>query len=122
MPRGFGLCAVLVCEDEPLVMMWISEELKNQGFDVFTAANADAAVTILESHPDICTVFTDVDMPGSMDGLKLAAAVRHRWPPINIVITTGQGPPSGQDMPERSVFIAKPYNSEQVLKAIRSFA
>lgn len=115
------MSAILVCEDEPLVMLWINEELENQGYEVLTAASADDAVKILEMRNDISTIFTDIEMPGSMDGLKLAALVRHRWPPVNIVITTGKQRPNDDVMPERSVFIAKPYDCAQVLNAFRSF-
>jgi two-component system, response regulator PdtaR len=77
-------------EDEPLVLLSICEELASEGYEVLSAANADQAIEILQSRNDINTVFTDVEMPGSMDGWKLAAAVRDRWPPINIVITSGK--------------------------------
>jgi two-component system, response regulator PdtaR len=79
---------VLVVEDEFLVMMSITADLIAEGYDVLTASNADKAIEILESRNDIETIFTDIEMPGSMDGLKLAQAVRYRWPPVNIVITS----------------------------------
>ena len=72
---------VLVVEDEALVRFTICEDLTSDGYEVLSAASADEAIEILESRNDISTVFTDVEMPGSMDGLKLAAAVRDRWPP-----------------------------------------
>jgi DNA-binding LytR/AlgR family response regulator len=67
-------------------------------------------------------VFTDIDMPGSMDGLKLALAVRGRWPPIEIILTSGHRKVAAGDMPERSVFIAKPYNCDQVVSLLRHMA
>jgi DNA-binding LytR/AlgR family response regulator len=76
---------------------------------VLTANNADQAIEILESGNDITTIFTDIEMPGSMNGLKLAAAVRDRWPPVNIVITTGKARPPNDRMPTNSRFVAKPY-------------
>jgi CheY-like chemotaxis protein len=112
---------VLVVEDEPLVRHTICEGLAYEGYEVLTAANADEAIKILESRTDISTVFTDVEMPGSMDGLKLAAAVRNRWPPVNIVITTGKSRPSDSQMPRNSQFIAKPYQTAHVLRALRAF-
>jgi CheY-like chemotaxis protein len=60
-------------------------------------------------------------MPGSMDGLKLAAAVRDRWPPINIVITSGKSRPSDAQMPKNVQFIAKPYQTAEVLRVFHAF-
>ena len=73
--------SVLVVEDEPIILMDIADQLEGEGFDVFKAENADVAIAILDDNPSIRLIFTDIDMPGSMDGLKLAAAVRERWPP-----------------------------------------
>lgn len=75
------LITVLVVEDEVIIRMDISSALEAAGFRVLEAGNADEAITILHQSPDIQVLFTDIDMPGSMDGLKLAAAVRDRWPP-----------------------------------------
>lgn len=116
-----ALKKILVVEDEPLIILEVSEELSAQGYVVLTALNADEAIHLLETDPDIRTVFTDIEMPGSMDGLKLAAAVRDRWPPVNIIITTGKKWPQNEQMPSRSVFIPKPYLPEQVLSAVHSF-
>jgi two-component system, response regulator PdtaR len=80
---------VLIVEDELLIRLDAVDMIEAAGFDVIQAANADEAITILEARSDIQLVFTDVQMPGSMDGLKLAAAVRGRWPPIKIVATSG---------------------------------
>jgi two-component system, response regulator PdtaR len=92
-----------------------------QGYGVLTALNADEAIHLLETEADIRTVFTDIEMPGSMDGLRLAAAVRDRWPPINIILTTGKKPPENEQIPTKSLFIAKPYLPEDVLSALHSF-
>jgi len=115
------LVTILIVEDEPLLLMDISEELERHGYEVLQAANSDGAIKILEARDDIQTIFTDIDVPGSMDGLKLAAAVRDRWPPINIIITTGMRAPHADDMPARSLFVEKPYRNAQVLEAFRSF-
>eukprot|EP01035_Chromulina_nebulosa_P042709 gene42709-57821_t len=79
---------VLVVEDEILVRMDIAMSLEAEGFVVLEAANADEAIDILNSRSDIRLMFTDIDMPGSMDGLKLAMAVRDRWPPVKIIVTS----------------------------------
>ena len=69
------------------------------GFTVYEAGNADEAIALLELHGDIRAVFTDIHMPGSMDGLKLAHYVRGRWPPVKFIITSGQARPLVEDMP-----------------------
>jgi CheY-like chemotaxis protein len=80
---------VLVVEDDFLIRMNAAGMIEDAGFDAVEAANADEAIVILEARLDIRVVFTDIQMPGSMDGLKLAAAIRGRWPPIKIVATSG---------------------------------
>ena len=80
---------MLIVEDEFLLRMDAVDMIAAAGFEVVEAANADEAIEILEARRDITVVFTDIQMPGSMDGLKLARAVRGRWPPIKIVATSG---------------------------------
>jgi CheY-like chemotaxis protein len=113
---------VLVVEDETLVLLTICEALRFEGYEVLTAFNADEAIQILESRNDINTVFTDIEMPGSMDGLRLAAAVRDRWPPINIVVTSGRFRPGNAQMPTNTQFVDKPYQTADVLTAFRAFS
>jgi CheY-like chemotaxis protein len=113
---------VLVVEDEMLVLLTICEGLASEGYEVLTAANADEAIKVLESRNDIDAVFTDIEMPGSMDGLRLAAAVRDRWPPINIVVTTGKSRPRDAQMPPDTQFVDKPYQTRDVLRAFRTFS
>ena len=115
------MAIILVVEDDPLLSLDISEALTGEGYRIIAVANADEAIKVLESRNDIRTVFTDIDLPGSMDGLKLAAAVRNRWPPVHIIVTTGMGAPHRDEMPANSTFIAKPYRSTEVLEAVRSF-
>ena len=113
--------AVLIVEDEPLLCLDISDSLSAKRYEVIAVTNADDAIKALEFRNDIHTIFTDINMPGSMDGLKLAAAVRDRWPPVNIIVTTGKSAPHRDEMPENSLFIAKPYRSAEVVEAVRSF-
>jgi CheY-like chemotaxis protein len=89
------------------------------GFNVVEAGNADEAIAILEARPDIRVVFTDIQMPGSMDGLKLAQFVRGRWPPIKIVATSGFVNVANDDLPEGSRFLPKPYRPEQIVAELR---
>ena len=81
---------ILIVEDDYLIRTHAGEVIRDAGFEVVEASNADEAIMILESRRDIRVLFTDVRMPGSMDGLKLAHAVRDRWPPVHIVATSGQ--------------------------------
>ncbi len=109
---------VLVVEDEFLIRMHAAEMIEDAGFDVVEASNADEAVAILEVRFDIAVVFTDIQMPGSMDGLKLARAVRNRWPPIHIVATSGLVDVKTGDLPDGGRFLPKPYSSTQVIGAL----
>jgi CheY-like chemotaxis protein len=110
---------VLVVEDDYLLRLDAADMIEAAGFEVIEAANADEAITILESRNDIAVVFTDVQMPGSMDGLRLAKAVRGRWPPIKIVTTSGQRIIEEVDLPEGGRFLPKPYNPTQVSGVLR---
>ena len=112
--------AVLVVEDEPITRMDVVEQLKDGGFKVFEAPDADRAIEILEANPAIRVLFTDVDMPGSMDGLTLAAAVRDRWPPIRIVVASGLRKIDLDGLPHDSRFFSKPYNMNEVAATMRS--
>jgi CheY-like chemotaxis protein len=111
--------AVLVVEDEALILMDIAFQLEAEGFEVYMAANADAAIDLLTRHAGIRLIFTDIDMPGSMDGLRLAAAVRDRWPPIRIIVTSGARMVEITDLPDGSVFFSKPYDHNSVTSAMR---
>jgi|SRR5215217_3517023 len=113
---------VLVVEDEPLVRMGIVDHLEEEGFAVLEAANADDAIAILSKNTTIRILFTDIDMPGEVDGIKLAAAVRDRWPPIKIVITSGHRRPLASDLPAGAQFFAKPYNPDTIARTFRGFA
>jgi len=110
---------VLIVEDEFLLRIDAVDMIKAAGFEVVEAANADEAIEILESRQDITVIFTDIQMPGSMDGLKLARAVRGRWPPIKIVATSGHLHVSETDLPEGGRFLPKPYSPVQVTGLLR---
>ena len=109
---------VLIVEDEVLIRMEAVEAIEASGFDVIEAANADQAITILEQRSDIRLIFTDVQMPGSMDGLKLAYFVKDRWPPIKIVATSGYAKVRESDLPAGSRFLSKPYAATEITNAI----
>lgn len=111
--------AVLVVEDEFLIRMDIADSLESAGFAVYEASNAREAIEILTRHPDIHAMFTDVDMPGSMDGVRLAEFARDRWPPLKIIITSGYRKVSSSEMPAECRFFDKPYNLDRVITTIR---
>jgi len=110
---------VLVVEDEFLLRIDAVDMIAAAGFEVVEAGNADEAIEILESRRDITVVFTDIQMPGSMDGLKLALAVRGRWPPIKIVATSGRDNVGETDLPEGGRFLPKPYSSTEIAGVLR---
>ena len=110
---------VLIVEDEPLLRISGAEMVAEAGFDVVEAGNADEAIAILEARPDIHIVFTDIQMPGSMDGLKLARFVSDRWPPIKLVVTSGRVAISEGDLPKGGLFIGKPYTAPRIAEVLR---
>jgi two-component system, response regulator PdtaR len=112
--------AVLVVEDDPLVRALAVEIVEEAGYVALEASDADEAVAILETRSDIALLFTDINMPGSIDGLKLAHAVRDRWPPIKIVMVSGKVALTADDMPSNSQFFAKPYQASGMISELRS--
>jgi CheY-like chemotaxis protein len=117
-----GKIRVLVVEDEPILLLHASDIVEEAGYEPVLARNADEAIAILERNSDIRIVFTDIQMPGSMDGLKLAAFVRWRWPPIEIIVASGQMEVTAADLPARGRFFRKPYNSQHIIDALQGMA
>ena len=111
---------VLVVADEFLIRMQAAVMIRDAGFEVVEAADADEAISILESRGDIRVVFTDIQMPGSMDGLKLAHAVKHRWPPVHIIATSAHYAALKDELPVDRVFLPKPYTEPKVIGALRA--
>jgi CheY-like chemotaxis protein len=109
---------ILVVEDDPLLRMLAVDLVEDAGFEAVEAGNADEAVQLLTTIPDIRILFTDIDMPGSMDGLKLAAVVRDGWPPVEIIIVSGMTLPSPSSLPARGIFFSKPYDTRAVTRAL----
>ena len=110
--------AILIVEDDLLLQQLTVDFLEEAGFVAVQADNADEAVAILESRSDIALVITDINMPGSMDGLKLAQAVRDRGPPIQIIVVSSRDPES--ELPSGSRFFAKPYPAEKLIAEMRA--
>jgi two-component system, response regulator PdtaR len=103
---------VLLVEDEPLVRMTAADELEEAGFHVLEAANADVALAVLEARSDeVQVLFTDVHMPGSMDGMELAEQVHRRWPHVLLLISSGYARPRPDEIPDHGQFMPKPYHA-----------
>jgi CheY-like chemotaxis protein len=107
-------------EDDPLLRMLAVEVVEEAGFIAIEARDADEAVVLLESRTDITLLFTDINMPGSMDGLKLAHAVRDRWPPIKILVVSGKQRLQPSELPSNSCFVGKPYQVAALVEELRS--
>ena len=111
---------VLVVDDDVLARMNAVFQLEEAGFDTLQAGTADEAIGLLETRSDIKVVFTDINMPGSMDGLALAHAIRHRWPPVELVLTSGYARVRDEDMPERGLFLGKLYQPAELVRMVQS--
>jgi CheY-like chemotaxis protein len=111
---------VLIVEDEMLLRMRTVDMVEDAGFTSVEAVDADEAVAILESRSDIALLLTDIQMPGTMDGLGLAHSVHRRWPPIRIILVSGQLKLANIDIPPQSRFFGKPLDSEDLIAEIRS--
>lgn len=103
-----------------LLRMFAVEMVEDAGFISLEAGNADQAVEILESRSDIALLFTDIEMPGTMDGLKLAHAVHKRWPPIKIIVVSGLLKLTDLDLPSDSRFYGKPLEPAVMIAQMRS--
>lgn len=114
--------SVLVVEDELLLRIHTVDELTEHGFDVVEAANAQEAVKIFRSGQRFECLFTDVDMPGDMDGLELATLVKNAWPPIDIIVTSGHRDVQSADLPPKGIFVGKPYSLEVIAELINRLA
>jgi CheY-like chemotaxis protein len=111
---------VLVVEDEMLLRMRAVDMVEDAGYTPVEAVDADEAVAILESRSDIALMFSDIQMPGSMDGLKLAQAVHERWPPIKIILVSGQLKLASIDIPADSRFFGKPFEAADMIAEMRN--
>ena len=110
---------MLVAEDEPLVRMLAVDILEEEGFTVVEASTASAALALLEKRSDVTALFTDIDMPGGMNGLELASVVHERWPDVALVVTSGVFRPAADRLPDEGVFLQKPYATSAPVRVIR---
>jgi CheY-like chemotaxis protein len=110
--------AALVVEDDALTRFDLAQTLQAEGYKTFEAADATEAIAVLEANSEIRVVFTDIQMPGTMDGLALSHYVRKRWPPTIIVVSSGRCSPSKDEMPSGAVFVGKPYAPQVLAKVL----
>ena len=110
---------VLIVEDENLVRFGAVAMVEEAGYEAISASDADEAILILEGRSDIRAVFTDIQMPGSMDGLRLVWAVKERWPPVALIVTSGKSDILDTDLPAGGRFIRKPYDRSQIETMLR---
>ena len=113
------MARILIVEDEPLVRELEADILLGGGFRLLEAATADEAFEILRGGAEVQLIFTDVDMPGSINGFEFARLVQQGWPEVAILVSSGKMRPGPGDLPERAKFIPKPYRPAQLVQEIR---
>ena len=109
---------ILVVDDEALLRWYATDTLEENGFSVVEAKDAADALRVLESRKDVRLLFTDIQMPGNLDGLDLAREVHARWPHMLLVITSGQIKPAKFEIPDDGRFVGKPYRTEDLLAQV----
>jgi DNA-binding NtrC family response regulator len=117
-----GKTVVLIVEDEPFILMNIADCVSDAGLEPVEATNADEALRELERRDDIDVVFTDVNMPGSLDGMQLSRVIAERWPDIRVIVTSGMVRPTRAELRPDVLFFPKPYDLDRVVESLRSLA
>ena len=110
---------VLVVDDEAVLRLIAADVLEDSGFRVVEAEDAEAALRVLTDYPGVRVLFTDINMPGALDGLDLAQEVHARWPDIKLVVTSGRPRPTDKQIPDDGRFVAKPYSPDALVEVIR---
>lgn len=109
----------LVVDDEPLILMDTSDMIADEGYAVVEASTADEAYEFLDRHSSLQLLFTDVQMPGELDGFGLARKVQARWPHICVIVASGMAKPRPGDLPSNAHFVSKPVSAQLVHDMIR---
>jgi len=104
----------LIVDDEPLIRMMVATEFEDRGFDVLEAGNAQEALKLLDDQRDIRVLFSDIQMPGQMDGLGLAHLVRRKWSHVAIILSSGRTLPPKTTLPLGARFLAKPVEAAMI--------
>lgn len=113
---------VLIVEDEVYVRITTAAAIADAGMSFYEAGDVDEALAAMEAFPDIDVLFTDIDMPGELDGLALAAKVSVRWPHVRIIVTSGAANANVADLPQTSIFLAKPYRMSDLMTSLNDIA
>lgn len=113
-----GKAVVLVVEDSAMIRISAIELVQSAGYEALEAADADEAIRALESRDDIDLVFTDVQMPGTMDGIRLSHYIRDRWPPVKLIVASGNAIVEESNLPHGSRFFSKPYDDGSIVDAM----
>lgn len=111
---------VLIVEDEPLVRMMVTDLFADEGFEVLEAADGDQALSIFERRRDVALLFTDVEMPGSVDGFALARWAHLHRPHVKTIVVSGRALPRAGDIPEGAAFVGKPYDHVDVIRRVQT--
>jgi DNA-binding NtrC family response regulator len=109
---------VLVVEDDSLIRMVAADALADSGIMAWEAGDSDEALTVLAEHPAIGCVFTDINMPGAMDGLGLVHEVHQRRPDIGLIVTSGAVTVADADLPDSGTFLPKPYPTDRMVSMV----
>ena len=115
-----GRAVVLIVEDEPLVRMMVIDLFEDEGFEVLEASTADQALAIFGERRDVALLFTDVEMPGTLDGYALARWVHVNRPAVKTMIVSGRALPRAGDVPEGAAFVGKPYDHDDVMRRVQA--
>ena len=115
------MSSILIVEDEVLTSEYLRFVLEKAGYEAIPAGSAEEAIAVLEHRDDVDLVVIDINLPGGLNGLQLAAVVRDRWPSINIIIVTGYSAPKREEIPSGSLFVPKPYGAQKMIEAVRHF-
>lgn len=113
-----GKAVVLVVEDDMIIRLGAVDLVLSAGYEALEAGDADEAIRILESRDDIDLVFTDVQMPGTMDGFKLSHYIRDRWPPVKLIVASGAAILEESSFPGGCRFFSKPYDDNTIIKVM----
>jgi CheY-like chemotaxis protein len=111
--------AILVVEDEALVRMLAVDALAETGLQLYEAGDADEALAVLKEHPDVALVFTDINMPGKLDGISLVQRIHKLWPKVELIVTSGRERLLDRQLPDHGSFLAKPYRVSQLIDLVR---
>ena len=111
---------IIVVDDEALIRMHGASMLEDAGYSVVEAASADEAIAILEGTTDVRLLFSDVDMPGRMNGIALAELVHERWPNVRLLLTSGHHHIADAQLPDDGRFIPKPYSQKAVVREVNA--